>query len=84
MTQVGEMDKNGYIAYIDVDYEEHTEWLEKQHAIRPLHELKIIYALLERGATPKQALKSLEEIRNKSIEQIECFNNLVKENLKSE
>ena len=82
MTQVGEMDKNGYVAFIDVDYEEHSDWLEQQEHTRPREELLIIWALLERGATPKQALKSLEEIRTKSIEQKECFNNIVKEKQK--
>tara|TARA_R100000963_G_C4605769_1_gene77878 strand:+ start:67 stop:321 length:255 start_codon:yes stop_codon:yes gene_type:complete len=84
MTQVGEIDENGFIAYVDADYDEHTEWLEKQHDIRPFHELKIIYSLLERGATPNQSLKALEEIKNKSIDEKDCFNNVVKENLKSE
>jgi hypothetical protein len=79
MTQVGEMDKNGYIAFIDVDYEEHSEWLEKEEVGRSLEEKNIIWALLERGATPKQTLKALEEIKNNSIDQKECFNNIVKE-----
>ena len=82
MTQVGEMDKNGYVAFIDVDYEEHYEWLQQQEHTRPYEELKIIYALLERGATPRQTLKSLEEIKNNAIEQKECFNNVVKEKQK--
>ncbi len=78
--KIGEVDDNGLVIYEPKDLSEHMEWISLKRRIEKLnnYEVKLLFEIMDRGATRDQAMKTLKQIREMAVEPIKVLNELTK------
>ena len=76
---VGEKDQNGLIIFEPKDLSLEYEWMQETKFAMKLSnpELQILWEIMDRGATRKQAVKTMEQLKAKAIEKTDALNSLL-------
>lgn len=78
---IGDMDSNGYIVFEEKEISnDDWEWIgdTEDRLILTNVEMRLLIKIMERGATRKQAEKTLLDLRAKAVNQKDALNSLVK------
>ena len=75
----GEKDQNGLIIFEPKDLSLEYEWMQETKFAMKLSnpELQILWEIMDRGATRKQAVKTMEQLKAKAIEKTDALNSLL-------
>jgi hypothetical protein len=78
--KIGELDENGLIIYEPKDLSEHMEWISLTQRQLKLDNsgLKLLFELMDRGATKEQAVKTIKQIKEMALEPVDGLNEIVK------